>query len=888
MTRGLLRTPLAAALAALFLAGSPAIVLAACPGATGELTSTGHGEGITGTINGNSQTFGFAGVIFATINGQPNVPTFCINLLNHISVGDCFNTGGATTPQITWLLNHGYGPDNTLSDAENAARQAAVWYFSDSLITTDSHQARVQQIINAVPADPDPQHDVPQMNIDPPSAVNVLPGNSVHTLTVNVTLGGQPLGGQVVNLSTSFGTLSSPTVTTDGSGAATFTVTNTGGTQGTANITGTFTYLLPAGTTLEPVVEGKQKLVLATPTSAVLVANATKQWVNGGTIISHKFLDSNANTGQDPDEPNLSGWTMQLYSCNVACDGSGCNLISTQTTNANGDASFGARPAGCYRVDEVFPSPVPGHQNWHNTTAASQRFMLGANDAQQVVFGNIIYSVIVVQKFDDTNGNTVQDGGELFLDGWRMMLERFVNGSWIPLNEGLTSGGQIVFSDLPPGHYRVEEEMQAGWLNTTPGNPYEFDVGTDEVVTAKFGNTVPTPTPTHTAVDTATVTNTPEPTATVTETAVPPTNTPVPPTSTETAVPPTDTPVPPTSTETAVPPTDTPVPTFTSSVFCGNGFTDPGEECDDGPFNSDTTPDACRTNCILPRCGDGVPDTPVVDFVLVIENSSSMKRDLQRLHDTLGQLPEQFSTAGADIRIAIVRFGTGRVRNGPDVPNILLDFTTDGNVFRAAADTLQLTKTGPTESGSEALDLALDNLQFRPNAIPVFLVFTDEDDDLPISIERGRRREPPGRTWLTSPRRAQFQARLDAVAQRLIGVGARLAMVMNRRNKPAEFQYGSPRMTHLDVSGQLDVPATLAALTGMQMQQSLQGQLLATGSCGVDYACTAGRVGFPCTTDGECGLPARAYEIKDARGQNLASFFASLRADLISMGSCAP
>ncbi len=42
---------------------------------------------------------------------------------------------------------------------------------------------------------------------------------------------------------------------------------------------------------------------------------------------------------------------------------------------------------------------------------------------------------------------------------------------------------------------------------------------------------------------------------------------------------------------------------------CGDGVTDTGEECDDGAANSDTTPDACRTNCVLPACGDNVVDT---------------------------------------------------------------------------------------------------------------------------------------------------------------------------------------------------------------------------------------------------------------------------------------
>lgn len=47
-----------------------------------------------------------------------------------------------------------------------------------------------------------------------------------------------------------------------------------------------------------------------------------------------------------------------------------------------------------------------------------------------------------------------------------------------------------------------------------------------------------------------------------------------------------------------------------SCGFCGDGIFSPvDEECDDGEENSDVTPDACRTDCRLPFCGDGVTDT---------------------------------------------------------------------------------------------------------------------------------------------------------------------------------------------------------------------------------------------------------------------------------------
>ena len=45
--------------------------------------------------------------------------------------------------------------------------------------------------------------------------------------------------------------------------------------------------------------------------------------------------------------------------------------------------------------------------------------------------------------------------------------------------------------------------------------------------------------------------------------------------------------------------------------FCGDGVvhSELGERCDDGANNSDTTPDACRTDCSEARCGDEVIDS---------------------------------------------------------------------------------------------------------------------------------------------------------------------------------------------------------------------------------------------------------------------------------------
>jgi cysteine-rich repeat protein len=43
--------------------------------------------------------------------------------------------------------------------------------------------------------------------------------------------------------------------------------------------------------------------------------------------------------------------------------------------------------------------------------------------------------------------------------------------------------------------------------------------------------------------------------------------------------------------------------------ICGDGVSNVGEECDKGNKNSDTKPNACRTDCRIPFCGDGVVDS---------------------------------------------------------------------------------------------------------------------------------------------------------------------------------------------------------------------------------------------------------------------------------------
>lgn len=47
---------------------------------------------------------------------------------------------------------------------------------------------------------------------------------------------------------------------------------------------------------------------------------------------------------------------------------------------------------------------------------------------------------------------------------------------------------------------------------------------------------------------------------------------------------------------------------LSKKAVCGDAVVDPGEECDDGSYNSDTVIAACRNDCRIAHCGDRVTD----------------------------------------------------------------------------------------------------------------------------------------------------------------------------------------------------------------------------------------------------------------------------------------
>jgi hypothetical protein len=143
-----------------------------------------------------------------------------------------------------------------------------------------------------------------------------------------------------------------------------------------------------------------------------------------GAISGMKFNDTDSNGLQDPGEPGLAGWTIVLQ----GTDGLG-HVVNRQTTtladdpatpaNEDGTYTFADASPGTYTVSELLrpfwvqTAPAGGV---HDVTIASGQTVIG-ND-----FGNVRPPGVEGTKFEDLNGNGVNDPGEPGLEGWTISL----------------------------------------------------------------------------------------------------------------------------------------------------------------------------------------------------------------------------------------------------------------------------------------------------------------------------------------------------------------------------------------------------------------------------------------------------------------------------------
>lgn len=388
----------------------------------GILTSVGNGTGIQGTLRGKSQDEGFAGTIVIDLytNGAKTstIGSFCTNIMNMTYYGEKYNMSSERADCKVAYVASQYPPllvfpglSKTAANNEAAARQAAVWHFSDGYVTTGP--ATIKARADAIIADANQNANC--ASLDKPLALTIESTNTVitagtpATYTVTATQNGQPVASLPITLTTTAGTLSAATVTTDNMGQASFSVSSD--TATTASVTAVANYPMPAGTILLGVNLERQKLVLADSkysTGGVANIGIASAVINtvfqpaSGALTVNVFHDRNISGAKDAtNEEVLSGIKVTIYNSKNQSKGSA-------TTDANGLVNFTGLVNDTYKVVYTLPANTLDTNNPANrlgNTATSKTAAVN-NNSQFVDFGVVKLPFVKACVYEDMPRNT--------------------------------------------------------------------------------------------------------------------------------------------------------------------------------------------------------------------------------------------------------------------------------------------------------------------------------------------------------------------------------------------------------------------------------------------------------------------------------------------------
>jgi len=246
-----------------------------------------------------------------------------------------------------------------------------------------------------------------------------------------------------------------------------------GGTPTIVPAPGTYTITEQVQSNWTPTTQNPQTVTVQ-PGQTVNVQFGNKA-TGQGQICVFKFNDINGNGVQDSGEPPLFGWKFDIK------DILG-NLIGTVTTMKDLPSCLTVPAPGTYTITEQVQS------NWTPTTTNPQTVTVQPGQTVNVWFGNKAtgQGEICVGKFNDINGNGVQDTGEYRLAGWKFDI-RDIGGNLLGTVTTDNLGRPGCLTVPAPGTYTITEQVKSSWAPTTP-NPQTVTVQVGETVNVWFGN----------------------------------------------------------------------------------------------------------------------------------------------------------------------------------------------------------------------------------------------------------------------------------------------------------------------------------------------------------------------------------------------------------------
>ncbi len=254
-------------------------------------TVTGTHKGQNMTLPAPFNTTVFAGTFNATVDGNP-VHLYCIDLNHNLAYNQPYQDVSSTDSMLTYVLNNYYpfkafpypGALST-EQKEAAAVQLALWHYADGLnLAGVTGDAAVVARAQAIVADANLNAHVLGLSS---FFVDIPPQNFTVGQPINFTVKafdnlGIAMPNVNVTLSASQGTLSTTSTITGPTGVTpVITITPVSG-QTSATISVSGTVGIPAGTKYFHVADpnGKQKLILATPTVAHRNVQGNITWFN--------------------------------------------------------------------------------------------------------------------------------------------------------------------------------------------------------------------------------------------------------------------------------------------------------------------------------------------------------------------------------------------------------------------------------------------------------------------------------------------------------------------------------------------------------------------------------------------------------------------------------
>ena len=200
-------------------------------------------------------------------------------------------------------------------------------------------------------------------------------------------------------------------------------------------------------------------------------------------IEVRKFHDLNANGSRDSDEPEISGWQIEIT------DPLGVvNIYYTPVM-------IQAMPAGTWTIVEETPD------HWlqtalyldHIAQTVSPDLQVQiagtSKETHLVVYGNVQTGDIIGCKFYDRDADGIWDFDEPSISGWLITLKgTAVNGTLVDMSGHTDESGCITFADLLPGSYTISEVIPStDWFGSTPTS-FEIDLKGGAVEEREFGN----------------------------------------------------------------------------------------------------------------------------------------------------------------------------------------------------------------------------------------------------------------------------------------------------------------------------------------------------------------------------------------------------------------